>query len=80
MNFEQFRDVYEECLHMISLSKQIKKITKDSRIDTKLFALDLKYVKRILEKMLKDINETLKKDIAELEKEEKRLSKLINKR
>jgi len=80
MNFEQFRDVYEECLHMISLSKQIKKITKDSRIDTRLFALDLKYVKRILEKMLKDINETLKKDIAELEKEEKRLSKLINKR
>jgi len=65
---------------MISLSKQIKKITKDSRIDTRLFALDLKYVKRILEKMLKDINETLKKDIAELEKEEKRLSKLINKR
>ena len=80
MNFEQFRDVYEECLHMISLSKQIKKITKDSRTDTMLFALDLKYVKRILEKMLKDINETLKKDIAELEKEEKRLSKLINKR
>lgn len=80
MNFEQFRDVYEECLHMISLSKQIKKITKDSRLDTRLFALDLKYVKRILEKMLKDINETLKKDIAELEKEEKRLSKLINKR
>ena len=63
-------------MHMISLSKQIKKITKDSRIDTKLFALDLKYVKRILEKMLKDINETLKKDIAELEKE----AKLINKR
>lgn len=80
MNFEQFRDVYEECLHMISLSKQIKKITKDSRTSTMLFALDLKYVKRILEKMLKDINETLKKDIAELEKEEKRLSKLINKR
>jgi len=80
MNFEQFRDVYEECLHMISLSKQIKKITKDSRLSTKLFALDLKNVKRILEKMLKDINETLKKDIAELEKEEKRLSKLINKR
>ena len=80
MNFEQFRDEYEECLHMISLSKQIKKITKDSRINTMLFALDLKNVKRILEKMLKNINETLKKDIAELEKEEKRLSKLINKR
>ena len=80
MNFEQFRDVYEECLHMISLSKQIKKITIDSRTATMLFALDLKIVKRILEKMLKDINETLKKDIAELKKEEKRLSKLINKR
>lgn len=80
MNFEQFRDVYEECLHMISLSKQIKKITKDSRTGTMLFALDLRNVKRILEKMLKNINETLKKDIAELEKEEKRLSKLINKR
>lgn len=79
MNSKQFRDVYEEYLHMISLSKQIKKITKDSRIDAIKFVFNLKIVKRIFEKMLKDINETLKKDIAELEKEEKRLSKLINK-